>query len=92
MLVAPTVGGIILASAVVVNTLVGLFYYLAVAKRIWMEPAAEDMPRIRPGFALNFTIAVLAVAVIVLGFYPAPFADPSTSSTLAGPVAASATP
>ena len=92
VLVAPTVGGIVLASAVVVNTLVGLFYYLAIAKRMWMEPAAEDAKPIRAGLALNFTIGVLALVVLVLGIYPAPFADPATQSTLTGPVAATASP
>jgi NADH-quinone oxidoreductase subunit N len=84
VVIEPTTGGIILAAAVVVNTLVGLFYYLAVMKRMWMEPAAEDVPRIRPGLALNFTIAALAAAVLIVGVYPAPFASPSSRSTLVG--------
>ena len=82
VLVDATVGGIILASAVVVNTLVGLFYYLAVVKAMWMDPAAEGSRPLRSGLALNFTIAVLAVAVMALGFYPPPFADPASRSTL----------
>jgi NADH-quinone oxidoreductase subunit N len=84
VVIEPTTGGIILASAVVVNTLIGLFYYLAVAKAMWMEPAAADMPRIKPGLALNFTIAVLAAAVLIVGVYPTPFATPSSRSTLVG--------
>lgn len=89
VLVAPTTGGIILASAVVVNTLVGLFYYLAVAKRMWMDPAEEGRQPIRAGLALNFTIVVLAAAVLVLGIYPSPFATPASRSTL---VTATASP
>ena len=88
-----TAGGIVLAIAVVVNTLIGLFYYLAVAKRMWMDPAAEEGKRpLRAGFALNFTIAVLAVAVMFLGFYPPPFADPAGRSTLVTAVGATASP
>ncbi len=82
VIVDATTGGILLAAAVVVNTLVGLFYYLAVAKRMWMDSAEEGSQPIRPGFALNFSIAALAVAVLVIGVYPRPFADPSTRSTL----------
>jgi NADH-quinone oxidoreductase subunit N len=82
VIVDATTGGVLLAAAVVVNTLVGLFYYLAVAKRMWMDPVAEGRQPIRAGFALNFTIAVLAVVVLVFGVYPRPFADPATRSTL----------
>ena len=90
--VAATAGGIILAAAVVVNTLVGLFYYLAVAKRMWMDPAVEEGRPLRAGLALNFTIALLAVAVMALGFYPPPFADPAGRSTLVTATGATASP
>jgi NADH-quinone oxidoreductase subunit N len=83
-----TVGSIILAGAVVVNSLVGLFYYLYVAKKMWMDPAAEGRERLRPGFALNFTIGILAVAVLFLGFFPPPFTEPASRSTLVTATAA----
>ncbi len=82
VIVDPTIGGVLLAAAVVVNTLIGLFYYLAIAKNMWMDQADEGRQPLRAGFALNFTIAALAVAVLVIGVYPRPFATPSARSTL----------
>ena len=83
-----SVGSIMLAAAVVVNSLVGLVYYLYVAKKMWMDPAAEGRERLRPGFALNFSIGVLAVAVLFLGFFPPPFTEPASRSTLVTATAA----
>ena len=77
-----SVASIMLAGAVVVNSLVGLVYYLYVAKKMWMDPPAEGRERLRPGFALNFTIAILAISVLLLGFIPTPFTEPASRSTL----------
>lgn len=77
----PTVGAIVLASAVVVNTLIGLFYYLVVMKTMWMDPAEVSEP-VRPGFALSGTIATLAVAILLTGLYPQAFAGFAQVSTL----------
>lgn len=88
----PSAATIVLAAAVVINSLVGLYYYLAVAKRMWMDPATEQHARMRPGLALNFTIGALGVAVLLLGFYPTPFAAPADRSTLVPATGAAASP
>jgi hypothetical protein len=48
-----------------------------------MDDAPEGRQRLRPGLALNFTIAILALAVLALGIYPPPFTEPTSRSTLA---------
>ena len=72
---------IFLAVAVVVNSVVGAFYYLRVARTMWMdEPPATD--RIRPGFALGLAIMGLAVLALITGIIPAFFSDWAGVSTL----------
>jgi NADH-quinone oxidoreductase subunit N len=70
-----------MASAIVVNTVISMFYYLAVARTVWMDEPAEVAP-IRPGFALNLVIVGLAVAVILAGIAPGWLADFAGNSTL----------
>jgi len=77
----PTAGSILLAAAVVVNSLIGLFYYLNLVRRMWMEPS-ESTEKVRPGFALGFTIAALSVVVLVVGVAPQLFAGYAERSTL----------
>jgi NADH-quinone oxidoreductase subunit N len=78
----PTAGTLVLAAAVVANSVLGAFYYLRIARTVWMDAPAIEGP-IRPGFALNFAVAVLAVAVVVVGVYPQAFAGLADLSTLA---------
>ena len=77
----PTLGAILLAAAVVVNSLIGFVYYAAVAVTMWMRPATTDI-RPRPGFALGFTIVVLTGVTIVTGIVPETYAGVATRSTL----------
>ncbi len=50
----------------------GLFYYLQVARAIYMKPAASDAP-IKTGMSLAFTIVICLAAVVGMGAYPEPF-------------------
>lgn len=82
----PTVGSLVLAAAVVVNSLIGFYYYAVVAKTMWVDPAKGPLTRVRPGLALSTTIAVLAVLVIAVGVYPQVFAGAARLSTLVAAV------
>ena len=78
---ALTAGSLVLAAAVVVNSLIGFYYYVAVAVNMWMRPSEVEV-RPRPGFALGFTIVVLTVATLVTGVAPQLYAGPATDATL----------
>ncbi len=61
--VAGTGFGIFLASAVVINSVIAMFYYLKILRTMWMdEPTSEA--GLQPGFALNFAIAGLTVLTV----------------------------
>jgi NADH:ubiquinone oxidoreductase subunit 2 (subunit N) len=76
-----TPAGVALAAAVVVNSLIGLFYYLLLARTMWMDPPVGEEP-VRPGFALNLAIASLVAVVLVVGVVPQVFARFAEVSTL----------
>jgi NADH-quinone oxidoreductase subunit N len=65
--VAGTPFAIVLAAAVVINSVIAMFYYLKVMRTMWMEQPASDQP-LRPGLALGFATAALAV-LTVGGFF-----------------------
>jgi len=77
-----TAAGVVLAAAVVINSVIGLFYYLLVIRTMWMEPAPDTSQPVHAGFALNTAIVVLAVVVLVVGVYPQAFAGFAELSTL----------
>lgn len=59
-------GGYILAGAVAINTVISVFYYLLVAKPMWMSEPTETEP-VQPGYALGFAVGGLAVLTVGLG-------------------------
>ncbi|MGH8933641.1 MAG: NADH-quinone oxidoreductase subunit N [Egibacteraceae bacterium] len=75
-----------LAGAVVVNSVIAMFYYLSIARTVWMDAPTRTDP-IRPGLALNAAIGVLAVAALLTGILPDSFGAAANGSTLiaAGP-------
>ena len=79
--VEPTPLSITLAAAVVINSVIGAFYYLRVARVLWTVEPTDPTP-VRPGFALGLSITALAVATIVLGVLPFAFANLAEVSTL----------
>jgi NADH-quinone oxidoreductase subunit N len=74
-----------LAAAVVLNSVIAMFYYLAVARTVWMDAPAIEEP-IRPGFALNTAIAGLAALALLGGVLPQIFAGFASVSTLVAAV------
>jgi NADH-quinone oxidoreductase subunit N len=56
-----------LAAMVVVNSVIAMFYYLAIARTVWMDEPVAVEP-IRPGFALNVAIGGLAALALVTFF------------------------
>ncbi|HEX2029521.1 MAG TPA: NADH-quinone oxidoreductase subunit N [Nitriliruptorales bacterium] len=63
-------GGYVLATFLVVNTVLAFFYYLAVVRTMWMEAPPVGAPLLQPGRLLNAAVGVLAVATVVLGVVP----------------------
>ena len=55
-----------------VLTVVALFYYLVVAKRMYIEPPDASAGRIRPSATLALAVVLCALAVVALGVYPKP--------------------
>jgi NADH-quinone oxidoreductase subunit N len=78
---AGTAAGYLLAAAVVINSVIAMFYYLAVARTMWMDAPAVAEP-VRPGFALNVAIVGLAAAALLGGVLPQLFAGFADVSTL----------
>jgi NADH-quinone oxidoreductase subunit N len=64
--------GLVLLAAVL--TVVALFYYLLVAKQMYIDAPARLTPIPVPP-ALALVLAVSAVAVVLLGLYPGPLVD-----------------
>jgi NADH-quinone oxidoreductase subunit N len=64
--VAGTTFAIVLASAVVINSVIAMFYYLKVLRIMWMDEPVTD-EHLRPGFALNF--AALGLTVLTVGAF-----------------------
>ena len=75
--------GVVMASFLVVNSVIAFFYYLKVVRTIWMEPAAEGAPRLQPGFNLSLVIVVLTVLTVVLGVLPGLVSGATSLSVLA---------
>ena len=55
-----------------VLTVVALFYYLVVAKRMYIEPPEASAGRIRPAGPLALAVILCALCVVALGVYPKP--------------------
>jgi NADH-quinone oxidoreductase subunit N len=85
---AGTFIGYALAAAVVINSVIAMFYYLMIARTVWMSEPAEATHGvdIRPGFALNFAVYALAVIAILAGVAPAIFTNVADVSTLVASV------
>jgi NADH-quinone oxidoreductase subunit N len=72
-----------LAGAVVVNSVIAMFYYLSIARTMWMDQPARTDP-IRPGLALAMAVNALAAAALVVGIFPDLFGTFANVSTLVG--------
>jgi NADH-quinone oxidoreductase subunit N len=84
-IVEPTAGTLALAAAVVVNSVIGAFYYLRLLRTTWFD-APTVTEAVRPGPALNVAVAVLAAVVLAVGVFPQAFGGAAELSTLVGVV------
>ena len=77
-----------LAVVGVVNSVIALFYYAAVAKEMWMEPAPDgDVAPIRLPAPLLVTVGAAGVLVVVIGIFPSlvlHFTDLTSLAALGG--------
>ena len=63
--------GVALAVVVAVNSVIALFYYAAVAKEMWMEPAPDgDVTPIRIPRRCSLTVGAAAALVVLIGVFP----------------------
>lgn len=78
---AGTTFGIVLATAVVLNTVVAMFYYLAIIRTMWMD-APEVTAEVRPGALLGTAVGGLVLLTVGLFFGVAFVAGPAEVATL----------
>jgi NADH-quinone oxidoreductase subunit N len=58
----------------VVLAVLALFYYLRVARAMYMEKPG-DLPPIRPGLGLDLAVALCLAGVVLVGLRPGPLVD-----------------
>ena len=78
-----TVFGVVLASFLVLNSVIAFFYYLRVIRTMWMDTADASAPALEPGFNLSVVVAVLTIGTVVLGLLPGLISDYSAGVSLA---------
>jgi len=76
--------GTMLAAVMVVNSVVSLYYYLAVPRAMVFVEPVEERPLASPAL-VNAVVAVAMVAILVIGFYPELFAYFPSRATLGWP-------
>ena len=76
--------GTVLAAVMVVNSVVSLYYYLAVPRAMVFVEPVEERPLASPAL-VNAVVAVAMVAILVIGFYPELFAYFPPRATLGWP-------
>jgi NADH-quinone oxidoreductase subunit N len=76
-------GGFFLLAAAGINVVIGLYYYLNVVKRMYMQEPVDPSPiEVSPG--TRAVLLVLVLAMVVIGIYPGPLV---TMATVAARVA-----
>jgi len=78
-----TTFGLVLAGALVVNSVIAFFYYLKVVRLMWMEAPAADAPALQPGANLTLVVASLAGLTLLLGVLPGLVTDATSIVTFA---------
>lgn len=77
-----TLFGVVLAAFLVLNSVIGFFYYLRVVRTIWMDAAPAGLPPLQPGFNLSAVVLVLMVGTVLLGVLPGLVTDLSSAISL----------
>ncbi len=61
-------GLLILIISLLINSVIGLYYYLRVITALFSSVGENKLPEITPWG--NFTLAIIAVGILILGIYP----------------------
>ncbi len=77
----------VLASSVAINSVIAMFYYLRIVKLMWIDPAKESAPLIRPTASLRIAVVGLAIATLVFGILPSLISNLTSQSPVATAVA-----
>jgi NADH-quinone oxidoreductase subunit N len=68
---ASTVSGTLMAVVVGLNSVIALFYYASIARRMWADEVPEgDVTPVRIPVSLNVALAITVVTTLVFGFLP----------------------
>jgi NADH-quinone oxidoreductase subunit N len=78
---AITAGQAWLAVAIVVNSVISLFYYISIAKQMFFVEGVEERP-FRAPVLVTGVVALAAAAVLAVGFFPDLFATFPPGATL----------
>lgn len=73
-----TTFGVVMASFLVLNSVIAFFYYLRVIKTMWMDAAPVGAVKLQTGFHLTTVIVVLMLGTVVLGLLPGLVTDYSS--------------
>jgi NADH-quinone oxidoreductase subunit N len=86
VLVSPkTPAGIVMAVIIAVNSVIALFYYAGIARRMWADPVPDgDLTPVRVPVSMTAAISIAAIIVIVFGAFPGVISH-VTDVTLAAP-------
>ena len=76
--------GTVLAVIMLVNSVVSLYYYLAVPRQMLFAEPEHDRPLLSPA-SVTFVTVVATVAVVAIGVWPELIAHFPPLSTLVGP-------
>jgi NADH-quinone oxidoreductase subunit N len=74
---------LVLAGALVINSVIAFFYYLKVIRLMWMEQPIADAPELQPGLNLSLVVAGLAALTLALGVLPGLLSDTTSIVTFA---------
>jgi NADH-quinone oxidoreductase subunit N len=71
LLSAETTSGVVMGVVVGVNSVIALFYYASIARRMWADPVPDgDTTRIRVPTSLVGALAITVAVTIVFGVFP----------------------
>ncbi len=73
--------GVVLAVAMVLNSVISLYYYVGVVRAMYLQPA-EDEVAVRFPRPIQAAVVTALVGVVVLGIYPEPFAKLADAARL----------
>ncbi len=61
-------GLMVLIISMIINSVIGLYYYLRIITTLFSLPTDTKLPEL--SFTGNFTLAIVAVSILILGIYP----------------------